>query len=208
MLAENRPNIKETIASIHDLSATLRMIVDRDQQKVSGLLEHLNGTMTRADLALYNVKQITDVGLAMLTRNKIDIERTVANVKDASDWGSKLVQKIYANPFVLSPLYKPTPEDIRVQSVYDSAQVFANGAMKLDDAVKTLELLQSRPNSPQQRDELELVRRQIAEVTARLGQMSAAVQRGDETADRYESPARVGELTEGMILEPRPIFRP
>ena len=45
--------------------------------------------------------------------------------------------------------------------------------MKLDDAVKTLELLQSRPNSPQQRDELELVRRQIAEVTARLAQMSS-----------------------------------
>ncbi len=173
VLAENRPNIKETIASAKDLSATLRMVLDRDQEKVSGLLDHLKGTMTRADLALYNGKQITDLAIAMLTRNKVDIERTVANVKDASDWGSKLVQKIYANPFVLSPLYKPTPEDVRVQSVYDSAQVFANGAMKLDDAVKTLELLQSRPNSPQQRDELEVVRRQIAEVTARLGQMSA-----------------------------------
>jgi phospholipid/cholesterol/gamma-HCH transport system substrate-binding protein len=172
LLSENRPNLKETIASIHDLSATLKQIVGRDQEKVSGLLDHLNGTMNRADLALYNVKQISDVGLSMLTRNKVDIERTVANVKDATDWGSKLVQKIYANPFVLSPLYKPTPEDIRVQSVYDSAQVFANGAMKLDDAVKTLELLQSRPNSPQQRDELELVRRQVAEVTARLGSMS------------------------------------
>jgi phospholipid/cholesterol/gamma-HCH transport system substrate-binding protein len=172
LMSENRPNIKETIASIHDLSATLKQIVGRDQEKVTGLLDHLNGTMNRADLALYNVKQITDVGQAMLTRNKVDIERTVANVKDATDWGSKLVQKIYANPFVLSPLYKPTPEDIRVQSVYDSAQVFANGAMKLDDAIKTLELLQSKPNSPQQRDELELVRRQVAEVTARLSAMS------------------------------------
>jgi hypothetical protein len=56
--------------------------------------------------------------------------------------------------------------------VYDSAQVFANGATKLDDAIKTLELIQSKPNSPQQRDELELVRRQVAEVTARLSSMS------------------------------------
>ncbi len=173
VLAENRPNIKETIASARDLSATLRMVLDRDQEKVSGLLDHLKGTMTRADLALYNGKQITDLAIAMLTRNKVDIERTLANVKDASDWGSKLVQKIYANPFVLSPLYKPTPEDVRVQSVYDSAQVFANGAMKLDDAVKTLELLQSRPNSPQQREELEAARRQVADVTARLNQMSS-----------------------------------
>ncbi len=172
LLAESRPNIKETIASIRELSGTLKVVVNRDQEKLSGLLEHLNGTMNRTDLALYNVKQISDLGLSMLTRNKVDIERTVANLKDATDWGSKLVQKIYANPFVLSPLYKPTPEDIRVQSVYDSAQVFANGAMKLDDAMKTLELLQSKPNSPQQRDELELVRRQVAEVTARLSAMS------------------------------------
>jgi phospholipid/cholesterol/gamma-HCH transport system substrate-binding protein len=172
LLAENRPNIKDTISSIRDLSATLKVIVDRDQEKVSGLLEHLKGTMTRADLALYNVKQITDVGQSMLMRNKVDIERTVANVKDATDWGSKLVQKIYANPFVLSPLYKPTPEDIRIQSAYDSAQVFANGAMKLDDAVKTLDLLASRPNSPQMSNELELVRRQVKEVTDRLGMMS------------------------------------
>lgn len=172
LLAENQPNIRETIASIHDLSSTLKVIVSRDQEKVSGLLDHLNGTMTRTDLALYNFKQISDVGLAMLTRNKVDIERTVANVKDATDWGSKLVQKIYANPFVLSPLYKPTPEDVRVQSVYDSAQVFANGAMKLDDAMKTLELLQSKPNSPHQSAELEIVRRQVAEVTARLNAMS------------------------------------
>ena len=172
LLAENRPNIKETIASIHDLSTTLRQVVNRDQEKVSALLDQIRIVAGRSDQAIYNAKQLGDIGLAMLTRNKVDIERTVANVKDATDWGSKLVQKIYANPFVLSPLYKPTPEDIRVQSVYDSAQVFANGAMKLDDAVKTLEQLQSRPNSPQQRDELELVRRQVAEVTARLNAMS------------------------------------
>ena len=72
----------------------------------------------------------------------------MANVKDATEWGSKLVQKIYANPFVISPFYKPRPEDIRVQTVYDAAQVFAGAAEKLDDAVKKLELLRSRPNSP------------------------------------------------------------
>jgi phospholipid/cholesterol/gamma-HCH transport system substrate-binding protein len=172
LLSENRPNIQQTITSVRDLSATLRQIVGRDQEKVSGLLDHANGTMTRADLALYNVKQISDAGLVMLSRNKVDIERTVANVKDATEWGSKLVQKIYANPFVLSPLYKPTPEDIRVQSVYDSAQVFAGAAEKLDDAVKRMELIKSQPSSQQQRDELELVRRQVLEVNARVAQMT------------------------------------
>ena len=63
----------------------------------------------------------------------------MTNVRDATDWGNKLVQKIYTNPFVLSPFYKPTHEDLRVQAVYDTAQVFTKGAQELNDAIKTLE---------------------------------------------------------------------
>ena len=188
ILAENRPNINDTIASVKDLAATLRQVVARDQEKVSGLLDHVNGTMNRADLALYNAKQFGDVGLTMLTRNKVDIERTVANVKDATEWGSKLVQKIYANPFVISPLYKPTPEDIRMQSVYDSAQVFAGAAEKLDDAVKKLEVLRSSPNSQQRGDEFELVRRQVAEVNAKVIQMSQQFSDGMKPRTRRGTP--------------------
>ena len=172
LLGENRPNIKESIVNIKELSATAKELAARDGEKVSAMLDHLETTRNRADLALYNVKQITDTVNTLLTKNRVDIERTVANVKDITDWGSKLVQKIYANPFVLSPLYKPTQEDIRVQSVYDSAQVFASAAQKLDDAARTLATMQAKPDSPEQRQEIEIVRRQVAEVTGRLGQMS------------------------------------
>ena len=173
LLAENRPNIKESVASLKDLAATLKTVAARDGDKVGLLLDHLDGTRNRADLALYNLKQITDTVVSLLNKNRVDVERTVANVKDMTDWGSKLVQKIYANPFVLSPLYKPTPEDVRVQSVYDSAQVFASAAQKLDDAAKTLATMQTKPNTPERREEIDHVRRQVAEVTGRLGQMSA-----------------------------------
>jgi phospholipid/cholesterol/gamma-HCH transport system substrate-binding protein len=172
LLSENRPNIQATLATVRDLSATLKMVVDRDQEKVSGLLDHAKGTMTRADLALYNAKQLLESGNGLLTRNKVGIERTMANVKDATEWGSKLVQKIYSNPFVLSPLYKPTQEDVRVQSVYDSAQVFAGAAEKLDDCLKQAQLLAAQPASPQQQNELELIRRQILEVNSKMAAMS------------------------------------
>ncbi len=172
LLAENRPNVKETIAGIRDLSGTLKTIAARDGDKVGALLDHVEGTRNRADAALYNIKQITDTFIGALSKNRVDVERTIANLKDMTDWGSKLVQKIYANPFVLSPLYKPTQEDVRVQGVYDSAQVFASAAQKLDDAAKTLAAMQSKPNTPEQREEIDLVRRQVAEVTGRLGQMS------------------------------------
>ena len=175
LLTENRPNIAQTIASVRDLSATLRQIVDRDQEKVSGLLDHAKGTMTRADLALYNAKQITDAGLVILTRNKVDIERTVANVKDATEWASRLVQKIYANPFVLSPFYKPTPEDTRVSSVYDTAQVFSKGAQELNDLVKTLDAMQARAKTPAQQQEIAQLERNILVVTSKLNETSQSL---------------------------------
>ena len=91
----------------------------------------------------YQADLIAGQAIQIMTRNRVNMERTVSNVRDATDWGDKLVQKIYANPFVLSPFYKPTPEDIRVQTVYDTAQVFTKGAQELNDLVKTLDALQS-----------------------------------------------------------------
>ena len=179
MLAENRPNIQSTVAHIKELSATLKQAVDAGQPKVAKLLDNLDGTRARADLALFQAGQIAESGNQMLTRNKTDIERTISNVKDATDWGSKLVQKIYANPFVLSPLYKPTPEDIRVQVVYDSAQVFAKGAQELDDAVRKLEAMQARPgNAAQQKQEIDQIRRLVNDVTGRLGAVSQQLSEG------------------------------
>ncbi len=172
LLAENRPDIRSTVASIRDLTATVRMVVARDQDKIPGLLDQAKTVGNRADVATYNVARISESLLTMLTRNKVDIERSVANIKDATEWGSKLVQKIYANPFVISPLYKPKPEDVRVQGIFDAMQVFSVGCEKLDDAAKTLEALQSRPGTPQQAEEMAQIRRQVAEVTGKLGEMS------------------------------------
>ena len=47
LLGENRPNIAATIASLRDLSATLKMAVARDQEKVAALLDHVDGTTSR-----------------------------------------------------------------------------------------------------------------------------------------------------------------
>ncbi len=77
---------------------------------------------------LYQADILAGQSVEMMTRNRANLERTIANTRDATDWADKLVQKLFANPFVLSPFYKPTPEDTRVQTVYDTAQVFTKGA--------------------------------------------------------------------------------
>jgi phospholipid/cholesterol/gamma-HCH transport system substrate-binding protein len=129
-------------------------------------------TRARADRVLYQADLIAGQGVQIVTRSHADLERTVANVRDATDWGNKLVQKIYANPFVLSPFYKPTPEDMRVQTVYDTAQVFTKGAQELHDLVKTLNAMQAKARTAEQKKELAQVQQSIMEVTGRLGQTS------------------------------------
>jgi phospholipid/cholesterol/gamma-HCH transport system substrate-binding protein len=172
LVAENRPAIRASLASVRDLTATINDIAAKDRIKVERLLDGLDGTRARADRVLYQADLIAGQGVQIVTRSRADIERTVANVRDATDWGNKLVQKIYANPFVLSPFYKPTPEDIRVQTVYDTAQVFTKGAQELNDLIKTLDAMQARATTAEQKKEITKVQQSIVAVTNRLGQTS------------------------------------
>jgi phospholipid/cholesterol/gamma-HCH transport system substrate-binding protein len=172
LVTESRPDLQATIAGARDLSATFQDIVAKDRPKVEKLLEGLDGTRARADRVLYQADLIAGQGAQMLTKSRADIERTVSNVRDATDWGNKLVQKIFANPFVLSPFYKPTPEDTRVQTVYDTAQVFTKGAQELHDLAKTYDAMLAKASTPQQQQELAHLKQSIQEVTERLGQTS------------------------------------
>ncbi len=172
IVEENRPNIKESLASVRDLTATLQQLSANNKVKVEKLIDGVASTRIRADRLLYQADLIAGQGVQIITRNKADIERSISNVRDATDWGSKLVQKIYANPFYLSPLYKPTPEDIRTQTVYDTAQVFTKGAQELSDLIKTLEAMQARATTPEQQHDVQQIQKSVMAVAGRLGQTS------------------------------------
>jgi len=154
LLAENRPNIQATMASIRDLSATINDILSKDRGEVETLLVGLNRTRARADRVLYNTELLTGQGVEIVTRNRANLERTFSNVRDATDWGEKLVEKLYGNPFYLSPFYKPTPEDKRAQVSYDNAHALVQGVHELTDVIKTMDAMQARPMSEAQRQEL------------------------------------------------------
>ncbi len=151
LLAENRPNLKATVADVREVMAMAKDIAETDRKKIDKLLDGLDGTRARADRVLYQADIIATQGQQMITTQRADLERTIANVRDATDWGDRLVQKLFANPYFLSPFYKPSPEDVRVQAVYDTAQVFTKGARELHDAVKALESLQSAARTPEER---------------------------------------------------------
>ncbi len=175
MVAENRDSVRGTMSKIHDLTTTINDIVVKDRPMVEKLIVNFDATRFRVDRVLLQVDQIAEQALTLIVRNKADLQRTIANVRDATGWADKLVQKIFANPFVLSPFYKPTPEDVRVQAAYDSAQVFVNGAKELSDAVTTLEGLQSRPMTPENRAEIVQLQQKVTLLTDRLGQVSQGI---------------------------------
>ncbi|GAC1467677.1 MAG: hypothetical protein NVSMB9_09560 [Isosphaeraceae bacterium] len=178
LIAENRTNLQATLSSVKDLTATMQDMSSKNRLKVEKLIDGFESTRARADRVLYQADILAGQGLELTARNRANVERTLANVKDATDWADKLVQKIYANPFVLSPFYKPTPEDTRVGTVYDTAQVFSKGASELNDLIKTLEAMQARAQTPAQRQEVAQLERTILVVTEKLNQTSQLLAEG------------------------------
>jgi phospholipid/cholesterol/gamma-HCH transport system substrate-binding protein len=188
LLEENRASLRDTLSTVRDLTATAQDTLVKNRPRVEQMIANLDGTRARADRLLYQADLIAGQGVQIVTKNRADLERTITNVKDATDWADKLVQKIYANPFVLSPFYKPTPEDTRVQVVYDTAQVFTKGAQELSDMVKTLEAMQARASTPAQQQEVIQLRRNIQVVTEKLNQTSQLLA---EALKKPQTPGRV-----------------
>lgn len=171
-LADNRENLKQTMASGRDLLASFNDIVLKDRGKVERVLDGLEVSRTRADRVLYQADQIAAQLLNALARSRSEVERSVTNVRDATDWANKLVQKIYTNPFVLSPFYKPNHEDLRVGVAYDTALVFMKGAQELRDTVKTIESVAARPATQQQQQEIVQLQQRVAVLTDQLSETS------------------------------------
>ncbi len=130
IVTENRENVRQTMSSVRDLTASLNDVVMQGSRQGRELLDGLDVMRARSERVLYQADQIAGQVAGILVRGRTEIERSVTNVRDATDCGNRLVQKIYANPFVLSPFYKPNHEDLRVQGAYDTALVFAHGAQE------------------------------------------------------------------------------
>ena len=120
---------------------------------------------------LANSEVVSDQAVSMLTQNRADVERTLANVRDATGTGLKLVQKLYGNPFYLSPFYKPRPEDIVAQEMYDSANSFLLGSKEFHDALKTLQSMQGKAMSKREQEAYNRLFTRAWDMTGQLSTM-------------------------------------
>lgn len=178
IVGENRQTLAATLKNVEGLTAEARDIAQQDRKKVEELLEGLGQTRQRVDRVLYNSDIITAQGARIVTQHQADLERTVTNVRDTTSWADKLVQKLYSNPFYLSPLYKPKEEDIRAQAAFDAAQNFSMGAKEFHDALKTLQALQSKPLAPADRQKVDQLLQQAGVLTQQLNQSQQQIAEG------------------------------
>ena len=172
ILGDNRENVRQTLSSVRDLTATFQDVVLKDRPKVERLLDGMDTLRARSERVLYQADQISSQVGNILARSRAEVERSVTNIRDATDWADKLVQKIYTNPFVLSPFYKPSHEDLRVQAIFDAALVFTHGAQELRDAIKTLETLSARSTTVQQQQEVQQLQQSLRVLTQQLNESS------------------------------------
>lgn len=152
LIGEGRPLLTATLTSVEALSGELKGIATDNRENVAMLVAGLTKSQIRLDDVLADAQVISEQGAQIATQNRADIERTLANVRDATGYGLKLVQKLYGNPFYLSPFYKPRPEDILAQEVYDSANAFLLGAKEFHDALKGLQAMQGKAMSPREKE--------------------------------------------------------
>lgn len=179
MLAENRAGLKETLDSIQDLITSLHDALSKEVPKVDQLLSNVDGTRARLDGVLENTRVLTGQGAEIMTKNRANIERIVANGKDATDYGVKLVQKLYGNPFYLSPFYKPTRSDVQAQEFYDVANSFLLGAKELNDAMKILQVMREKPNlTPSERQAYGQLYQRAYELDEQLKRTAAQLGQG------------------------------
>jgi phospholipid/cholesterol/gamma-HCH transport system substrate-binding protein len=178
LIGESRPLLAATLTSVEALTGELRGIAVDNRENLSALVAGLTKSQIRLDDVLADAQVISEQGAQIATQNRADIERTLANVRDATGFGLKLVQKLYGNPFYLSPFYKPRPEDIAAQEVYDSANAFLLGAKEFHDALKGLQAMQGKTMSPREKEAYNRLFQRAWDLTGQLQSLQTQLAQG------------------------------
>jgi phospholipid/cholesterol/gamma-HCH transport system substrate-binding protein len=182
LLSESGPDVREAVAGARGLLLNADQLMAEQRPNIAKTVAGLENTRIRADRVLYQAELLTTQGVDVMNKSKANIERTASNVRDATDWGDKLVQKIYSNPFYLSPFYKPTAQDLQAHAYFDSAQAVIVGAKELHDTVKTLETLRASARTQEEAAAVDQLYAKAAGMSEKLNQTMSRMADGLQPA--------------------------
>lgn len=177
-VAENRDDIKDTIASARQLSARTDTLLQQYGPKAGELVEGLGQTRMRADRVLYQADvSLTNIS-GILVNNRASVDRSIANVRDATDSARMMIEKLRANPLLISPLYKPGRDAEIALANFDTANVVLKAASEFNDAVKHLEALRGQMQSPQQQQAVDAMLQRASAINAQIEPMMRGLAQG------------------------------
>jgi phospholipid/cholesterol/gamma-HCH transport system substrate-binding protein len=192
LLTAAGPDVREAVAGARGLMLNADQLMAEQRPNIARTVTNLENTRIRADRVLYQAELLSGQGVDMVNKSKANIERTVSNVRDATDWGDKLVQKIYSNPFYLSPFYKPTAQDIQAHAYFDSAQAVIVGAKELHDTVKTLETLRAAARTQEEAQAIDQLYAKASGMSEKLNQTMSKMADGLQPAAMNPNQGRQG----------------
>lgn len=143
MLAENRPLVKSTITNLDAVTSSLAQqltpafVRELDRGDDSTLIAKLHKSMDRLNDSLANVVEMSDQGRRLVLLNRPAVDRTIENLKEASEQLRIGVQELLLSPWKL--FQPPAPGERERVDAFTAARRFAEAAAYLNDAATRLE---------------------------------------------------------------------
>ena len=136
-------DLGETIANVKDATATVK-------DRLPGTMDKVDSTLDGAQLAidkvgpqldqvgevLADLKETSGAARSIVADNRSRIDRTIANVRQASESFKLATAEIRRSPWRL--LYRPDKSESEQLDLYDAARRFAEGANELSAAAADL----------------------------------------------------------------------
>jgi hypothetical protein len=142
MLHENRPGLKNTVASVESVARTLdedivgKLRDDFNREDPNSLLGKLHHGMDQLSRSLDNITEVTDSTRNFVVANRPALDRMVENLKAMTDQMRTAVQELVLQPW---RLLQPPGSELKRLDVFEAARNFASAAAMLDDATARLE---------------------------------------------------------------------
>ncbi|MEK6644596.1 MAG: hypothetical protein AABZ08_11880 [Planctomycetota bacterium] len=142
VLKTNEPVINQTMANVE--TATGHIANETDPARPDSLMAHFKDAGELLNKSLSDIQTVTGTTRDVMVLNRENINRMLANFKEASDHVKTGMKYVLNHPWRL--LNAPDPTEMKQQAIFDAARSFSEAATRIDDAAGQLKSLSDLHN--------------------------------------------------------------
>jgi ABC-type transporter Mla subunit MlaD len=137
MLKSNEPSINRTVEYVEKTAENIA--TETDAGRADSLMAHFKKASTQLNEALEDIHTVTDTTRQVIVLNRENVNKLLANFKEASDHIKTGVKYVLLHPWRL--LNEPKVAEIKQEAIFDAARSFSEAAGQIDDATAQLRAL-------------------------------------------------------------------